>query len=70
MTKSSKIIATIVVIFVFLMLNAALQAGSGPGGRNTGIVGIVFMFGLIAGLRAIWKTPKKDDINNTTLKKN
>jgi hypothetical protein len=70
MTKTSKIIATIAVVFIFLILNGMLQAGNGPGGKNLGIIGLVFMFGLIAGLRAIWKSPKKEDSDNTTLNKN
>lgn len=70
MTKTSKTLATIAIVFIFLILNAALQAGSGPGGRSTGIIGLIFMVGLIAGIRAIWKSPKKEDVDNTTLKKN
>ncbi|MBX2963694.1 MAG: hypothetical protein KF687_14370 [Cyclobacteriaceae bacterium] len=69
MTTTSKIIATVAVIFVFMLLSAALQAGSGPGGRNPGILGLIFLIGLIAAIRAIWKKPKESNADNTSLKK-
>ncbi|GGC83078.1 hypothetical protein GCM10011508_08020 [Flavobacterium lutivivi] len=69
MKNSSKILATIVAVFVFMILSAALQAGSGPGGRPPGILGIIFLGGLIAAIRAIWKKPKNDSSDNTSLKK-
>lgn len=70
MSKTSKILATIGVIILFMILSAALQAGSGPGGRNPGIIGIIFMVGLIAGIRAIWKNPNPTpNAENTDLKK-
>jgi hypothetical protein len=59
MTKTSKTLATIGIVIVFLLFNAMLLAGSGPGGRNGGIIGIVLMFGIIAGIHAVWK--KSDD---------
>jgi hypothetical protein len=73
MTRTSKILATVGVIFIFMLLSAVLQMGSGPGGRNPGIFGLILLFGLIAGIRAIWKKPKTDNNNNadnTNLKKN
>lgn len=70
MTTTAKIFATVGLIIVFMILSAVLQAGSGPGGRNPGILGIVFLVGLIVGIRAIWKKPKEDKIDNTTLNKN
>ncbi len=70
MTRTAKILATVGVIFVFMILSAALQAGSGPGGRNPGFLGIIFMVGVIAALRAIWRKPKSDNTDNTSLNKN
>jgi hypothetical protein len=69
MSKSSKILATIGIVLIFMIFSAALQAGSGPGGRNPGFLGLILMFGLIAGIRAIWKTPNKQNAENTDLKK-
>jgi hypothetical protein len=69
MTKTSKIIATIGLIFLFMVLNGALQSGSGPGGRNLGIFGLILLIGLIAGIRGIWKSSDNNNIDNTSLKK-
>jgi hypothetical protein len=69
MTKTSKIIATIGLIFLFMVLNGALQAGSSPGGRNPGIFGLILLIGLIAGIRGIWKSSDNNNIDNTSLKK-
>ncbi len=69
MTNSSKIFATIGIVILFFIFSAALQAGSGPGGSNPGILGIVLLFGLIAGIRAIWKKPKDTGSNTPTLNK-
>jgi hypothetical protein len=70
MTKASKILATVAIIIVFMLLSAVLQAGSGPGGRNPGILGIIFLIGLVVAIRAIWKKTKEDNADNTTLNKN
>lgn len=70
MTTASKILATVAIIIVFMLLSAVLQAGSGPGGRNPGILGIIFLIGLIVAIRAIWKKTKEDNADNTTLNKN
>jgi hypothetical protein len=69
MTKSSKIFATIGLIILFFIFSAALQVGSEPGGRNPGIIGIVLLFGLIAGIRAVWKKSSDDNSNTPTLNK-
>ena len=69
MTKTSKILATIGIIIVWMFFNAALQAGSGPGGRNPGVIGIILMFGVIMGIRAIWKKPKDNDNQDIKLNK-
>jgi hypothetical protein len=69
MTRSSKILATVGIVFVFMIFNAMMQAGAGPGGRNTGVIGIILMFGLIAGIRAVWKQPTEKNAENTKLDK-
>lgn len=65
MTQTSKILATVGIIVIFMILSAVLQMGSEQGGRNPGIFGIVLFIGLIAGIRSVWK--KNND--NTKLKK-
>jgi hypothetical protein len=61
MTTTSKILATAGIFIGFMIFSALLQLGSGPGGGNPGIFGILLLFGLIFGIRAIWKKPKDND---------
>lgn len=70
MTTTSKILATVAIIFGFMVLSALLQLGSAPGGRTPGILGIILLLGLIFGIRAIWKKPKENDSEDITLNKN
>lgn len=69
MTRTSKILATVGIIFVFMLFNAMRQAGSGPGGRSGGVIGFVLLFGLIAGIRAVWKKSDDRKPEDTTLDK-
>jgi hypothetical protein len=69
MTRTSKILATVGIVFVFMLLNGLLQLGSGPGGRNPGIFGIIFFVGLIAALRAVWKSEDAKGPDSTPLDK-
>ena len=34
MTRTSKILATVGIVFVFMIFNAMMQAGAGPGDRD------------------------------------
>ena len=69
MTRTSKILATVGIVLVFMFFSAALQAGSGPGGRPPGILGIILLVGLIAGIRAVWKKSDDKDAGGTQLDK-
>ena len=55
MKKSAKIIYTGIIVFIWLLLNALVQASAGPGGINPGMFGVVIMIGMILSIRAIWK---------------
>jgi hypothetical protein len=69
MTRTSKILATVGIVLVFLLINGLLQAGSGPGGRNLGVVGIILFFGLIAALRSVWRKSDPPYMEDTHLDK-
>jgi hypothetical protein len=69
MTRTSKILATVGIVLVFMIFSAALQAGSGPGGRPPGILGLALFLGLIAGIRAVWKKSDDKDTGDTPLDK-
>lgn len=64
MQKSSKVIVTIVVIVVWVFLNAIITGISLDAGHSTpGILALILLAALIGALRAIWKKDK-DDNNN------
>ena len=62
MEKATKIIVTIVAIVIFIIVFALINVGRQSQGHHTpGILGLVAMCVLIAALRAVWKSDKKDD---------
>lgn len=72
MSTTAKTFATIALIAIFLLLNGALQANSGPGGGSPGIIGLILLVGLVAAIRAVWRRPKSepaDHDDSTSLKK-
>ncbi len=65
MEKATKIIVTIVAIVIFIIVFALINVGRQSQGHHTpGILGLVAMCVLIAALRAVWKSDKKDDVND------
>ena len=61
MEKTTKIIVTIVAIVIFFIVFGLINAGRQSQGFHTpGILGVVAMCVLIAALRAVWKSDKKD----------
>ena len=75
MEKSTKIIVTIGVVFVFLILSAVITGVRTDSGHSTpGILGLIVFIGLIGALKAIWKKDKNanngnDDKNDSILQK-
>ena len=59
MEKNTKIIVTIVAVIVWMIINGLMH--------NAGVPAVVknaFMFVLIAGLIAVWKSGKKNNDDN------
>lgn len=71
MSKTAKILVTIGAIVGFLFLFAILVDSRDQSGQETpGIFGIILLFSLIAGIRAIWKSPESNDKDDMKLDKN
>ena len=68
MSKTAKIIVTIIVVFAFFMLFALVNAGREASGHSTpGILGLILLAAAYGAIRAIWKSGKdksKDSNNN------
>lgn len=62
MGKASKVLVTIVILLVFYLLFGAIVSTTASG--RPGIIGLILFAGLIGALRALWKSPKKDDSTN------
>jgi hypothetical protein len=65
MSKGAKVLVTIGIIIGFIFVFAFLTHSRGQSGNSTpGIFGIILMFGMIAGIRAVWKKPTDDKDND------
>ena len=67
MEKGTKIIATIIIVIVFIGLSAVVTGiRSDAGAATPGIFGIILFAALIGGLRAVWKKDKDEDNHHET----
>lgn len=67
MSKTAKIVVTIIVVFAFFMLFALVNAGREASGHSTpGILGLILLAAAYGAIRAIWKSgkDKSKDSNN------
>lgn len=72
MSKVSKVLVTLGVVFVFFILFAAIVGIRGEAGHKTpGILGLIVFAGMVGALKAIWKKSKneEDGKNNSILQK-
>lgn len=72
MKKSSKYLAIAGMIITFFFIFGLITAVRQQSGNKTpGFFGTILLFGLIFGIRAIWKyePPKDDSSDNTNLDK-
>lgn len=73
MSKTAKILLTVLVIVIFLILFGAIVGVRSDAGHTTpGILGLIAFAGVIGAVRAIWKSKSSDDnddSNRSTLQK-
>jgi len=73
MNKLAKILVTVVALFIFFLLFAAIVGSRSDAGHQTpGFLGVILFAALIGGIRAIWKSGKdsdKEDNGNSVLQK-
>ena len=68
MSKTSKILSTIVVVFVFIILFGGIVGASNS--KGGGVIGLIFFAALIGGLRAIWKSKKENGNDKDIVRRN
>jgi hypothetical protein len=64
MSKLSKVIVTIGVVFIFIIIFGVIVGSTSDAGQTPGILGLIALGALIGALRAIWKKPKNEDDND------
>ncbi len=65
MSKTAKIVVTIIVVLVFLFLFALMTALRNASGNHTpGILGLILFAATYGAIRAIWKSGKDKRKNN------
>lgn len=70
MSTVAKVVVTIGALVGFLFLFGVIVGLNKQSGNSTpGIWGIILLFGLIAGLRAIWKKPSQNNNDEQRLDK-
>lgn len=66
MSKTAKYLVTGLVIFLFIIIFAAIVGVRSDAGNSTpGIFGLLVFAGLIGALRAIWKSKSPEDNNDS-----
>ena len=64
MNKSSQILVTVGVVFLFFIIFGAIAGAMSDAGRTPGFLGLIAFGGLIGALKAIWKDSNKEDSDN------
>ena len=66
MSKFAKILVTVGVIFLFFIITIPITAGIKSSGSSPTFINLILLMGLIGGIKAIWKSEKKDNNDNDT----
>lgn len=66
MSKLAKLLVTVGVVFLFFIITIPITAGIKSSGSSPTFINLILLMGLIGGIKAIWKSEKKDDNDNDT----
>lgn len=66
MSKFAKILVTVGVIFLFFIIAIPITASIKSSGSSPTFINLILLMGLIGGVKAIWKSEKKDNNDNDT----
>ena len=66
MSKLAKILVTVGVVFLFFIIAIPITAGIKSSGSSATFINLILLMGLIGGIKAIWKSEKKDNNDNDT----
>ena len=64
MSKLAKILVTVGVVFLFFIITIPITAGIKSSGSSPTFINLILLMGLIGGIKAIWKSEKKDNNDN------
>ncbi len=67
MSKTAKVLVTIGVIFLYILIATPITAALKESGSSSGFIGLILLVALIGAIKAIWKKPKDDDYNNSSM---
>ena len=68
MNKLAKVLVTIVIVFVFFLLFALLNAVRQESGHRTpGFIGVILLAAAYGAIRAIWKKGNNDKNNDSSI---
>lgn len=66
MSKLAKILVTVGVVFLFFIITIPITEGIKSSGSSPTFINLILLMGLIGGIKAIWKSEKKDNNDNDT----
>ncbi len=64
MSKLAKILVTVGVAFLFFIIAIPITAGIKSSGSSPTFINLILLMGVIGGIKAIWKSEKKDNDND------
>ena len=67
MSKMAKVLVTIGAIFIYIIIATPITAAMKESGSSSGFIGLIMLIALIGAIRAIWKKPKDNNNDNSSM---